>query len=118
MPEELVKSLAELLERRYGIRTTHRINPHHVNPIVDVVQPALGANPKRLGLVIVNMGANTCWIAPNDRVADDYGIVLVPNGGSIIMDSKDEYEMVSLPWYVISAAAPGTNIFVMEVQIF
>jgi len=118
MGKELVKSLAELLEVRYGIRTSHRINPAHTNPIVDAVQTALGANPKRLGLVIVNMGANTCWIAPRDRVSNEYGIVLLPNGGSVFMDSKDEYEMVSLPWYVISAAAPGTNIFVMEVMIF
>lgn len=118
MARKMVNSLAELLAERYGIRTTHRINPYHVNPIVDVVQPALGSNPKRLGLVIVNMGANACWVAPRDAVADDYGIVLVPNGGSLFMDSKDEYEMVSLPWYVISIAAPGTNIFVMEVMIF
>lgn len=115
---KLVNSLAELLEERYGLRTTHRINPAHVNPIVDAAQPALGANPKRLGLVIVNLGANNCWIAPRDSVAADYGIMLVPNGGSTMMDSKDEYEMVSLPWYVISVAAPGTNIFVMEVMIF
>lgn len=117
MPEP-IKSLADLLAQEYNVRTTHRINPHHVNPIVAAVQPALGANPKRLGFVVLNLGANACWIAPNDRVADDYGMVLVANGGSVTMVWKEEFEMVTLPWYAVSVAAPGTNIYVMEIQIF
>ena len=116
--EGSVKSLADMLSRLYGVRTTHRINPIHVNPIVAVVQSCLGANPKRLGHVIVNMGVNSCWVAPRDTVADDYGIVLVPNGGSVSKIWDEDFEMVTLPWYVISVAAPGTNIFVMEVMIF
>jgi len=118
MPENVVRSLADLLMQKYGVRTSERINPHHTNPIVAAVQPALGSNPKRLGFVVVNMGANTCWLAPRDTVSNIFGIVLVPNGGSVGMSWEEDFHMVSLPWYVISVAAPGTDIFVMEVQIF
>lgn len=118
MPEEEVKSLADMLMRVFGVRTTHRLNPEHVNPIVAAVQPVLGANPKRLGFVILNLGGNNCWVAPRDTVADDYGIQLVPNGGSVSMVWDEEFSMVTLPWYVISVAAPGTNIFVTEVMVF
>ena len=118
MPNEIIGSLAELLEKHFGVRTTHRTNPAHANPIVDAVQPVLGANPKRLGFVIVNMGANAVWIAERDSVAADYGFELVPNGGTLNMVWDEDFEMVALPYYALSVAAPGTDIFVMEVMIF
>ncbi len=117
MPNQTVNSLAELLELRYGVRTTHRINPTGNVAFVAAVQPVLGANPKRLGFVIVNMGDNPIWLAPRDSPAADYGIELVANGGSVSMRWNVDFEMVSLPYYGISNAA-GTNIFVMEVMIF
>lgn len=118
MPLELVKSLDDLISERYKVRTTHRMNPIAVNPIIDVVQQVLGANPKRLAYIVINLGANNCWVAPSDRVADDYGYILLPNGGSVHMLYREDWKMVTLPWYVIGVAAPGTNIFVHEVMIF
>ncbi len=117
MPNQTVNSLAELLELRYGVRTTHRINPTGNTAFVAVVQPVLGSNPKRLGCVVVNMGDNPIWLAPRDSVADDYGIELVANGGALTLRWNVDFEMVSLPYYGISNAG-GTTIFVMEVQIF
>ena len=117
MAEDFVKSLADLLEREYGVRTAHRINPTGNVAFVAAVQPVLGSNPKRLGFVVVNMGAAPLWIAPRDAVADDYGIELVANGGTLNMKWSEDFEMVSLPYYGISNAA-GTDIFVMEVMIF
>lgn len=118
MPKKIVGSLSELLEERYGVRTTHRENPTGNVAFVDAVQPVLGSNPKRLGFVVVNMGANNFWLAPSDNVADDYGIMLVPNGGSTTTRWNVDFEMCTLPYYGISIAAPGTNIFVMEIMIF
>jgi len=117
MPEKAISSLAELLELRYGVRTTHRINPTNNTVFVAAVQPVLPSNPKRLGFVIVNMGDNPMWIAPRDAVADDYGIELVANGGSMSLRWNVDFEMVTLPYYGISNAG-GTVIFVMEVTIF
>ncbi len=110
-------SLAELLELRYGVRTTHRINPTGNIAFVAAVQPVLAANPKRLGFVVLNMGANNFYMAPNDVPAADYGILLVPNGGALTMRWNVDFEIVTLPWYGISNAG-GTDIFVMEVMIF
>lgn len=118
MPENRVKSLADLLEREFKVKTSYRLNPTNNTAFVDAVQPVLGANPKRLGFTIVNMGANILWLAPRDSVADDFGIELVPNGGIINMIWNEDFELVSLPWYGISVAAPGTTIFVVEVQVF
>ncbi len=117
MANETVNSLAELLELRYGVRTTHRINPTGNYNFVAVSQPVIGSNPKRLGFVVVNLGANPIWIAPSDNVAMNYGIVLVANGGAVSMRWDVDFEMVSLPYYGISNAA-GTTIHVMEVMIF
>ena len=117
MPEKIISSLAELLEFRYGVRTTHRINPTGNTAFVAAVQPVLASNPKRLGVVVVNMGDSPMWLAPRDAVADDYGIELVANGGSMTLRWNVDFEMVTLPYYGISNAA-GTTIFVMEVTIF
>ncbi|MBA7624886.1 hypothetical protein ES703_32300 [subsurface metagenome] len=118
MPEDTVKSLRDLLFRVFGVRTSHRINPTGNTDIEDTVLPVLSANPRRLGFVVVNMGANTLWLAPDDHVANDYGFELLPNGGSINMIWNEEFEMLSLPWYGVSVADPGTHIFVMEIQVF
>lgn len=118
MELETVKSLDDLISARYKVRTTHRINPIAENPIINAVQQALGANPKRLGFIVINLGINNCWLAPNDRVADDYGYIILPGGGSVHMLYREDWSMVTLPWFVIGVAAPGTNIFVHEVMIF
>lgn len=113
----VIKSLADMLERMYGVRTTHRINPTDNVAFVAAVQPVLASNPKRLGFIVVNMGNNPLWLAPRDNPADNYGIELVANGGTTNMVWDEDFEMVNLPWYGISNAG-GTNIFVMEVMIF
>ena len=117
MAIEKVKSLADMLAREYGVETSYRIDPTGNTAFVAAVQPVLGTNPKRLGFVIVNMGANNLYLAPRSNVAFDYGFVLVPNGGALNMIWNQDFEMVTLPYYGISNAA-GTNIFVMEVQVF
>lgn len=117
MAKQIIGSLADLLEFRYGVKTTHRINPTGNTVIANIVLPILGSNPKRLGYVILNMGDNPCWIAPRDAVADDYGLELVANGGSISMRWNVDFELVTLPWYIVSGL-PGTVVFAMEVMIY
>lgn len=117
MPENHIQSLADLLEQEFGVRTTHRLNPTNQTAPLIAMQQVLGANPKRLGFVIVNMGAVIAYIAPRDTVADDFGITLVPNGGTVNMIWNQDFELVALPWYCISEGA-GTEIFVVEVQVF
>lgn len=118
MAEKYVKSLAELLAKEYGVKTSYRIDPTGNTAFVNAVQQILATNPKRLGYVVVNMGAEPLFIAPNSQVssATPYGIQLVANGGIINMVWNEDFEMVSLPWYAMSTAV-GTDVFVMEIQL-
>jgi hypothetical protein len=116
MINDYVKSLADLIERQFSIRTTSRINP--VADEVDIaVTQVLASNPKRVGLLILNLSANTIYIAPDENVSAARGILLAANGGSVSMKWDHDFEVVSLPWYG-SATANNSDVFVLEEVIF
>jgi hypothetical protein len=116
MADNYVKSLADLIERQFSIRTTSRINPV-VDEVDIAVTQILAANPKRVGLLILNLSANTMYIAPDENVGAARGIFLAANGGSVSMKWDHDFEVVSLPWYG-SATADNSDVFIMEEVIF
>jgi hypothetical protein len=108
-----VGSLSELISREWGVRTDYRINPL-TDEVNSTITQILNSNPKRVGFVILNLSDDEVYISPDQRAADNRGIELKANGGSVTMSWKEDFNLVNLPWYGI-AANDNDDIFVIEV---
>lgn len=90
--------------RMWGIPTGHRENPLIAQVGVAVLQ-LIGGNPNRLSLYVVNLSANIIYLAPDEQVAADHGLYLAPNGGSIVLKRHEDFEFVTLPFWVVASGA-------------
>lgn len=71
----------------------------------------------RVGLVIVNLGANNVYISTDSNVSTTNGILLSANGGNISMDVVRDFTFPSRRWWGI--ASGGTSAcFVLELVRF
>lgn len=108
-------NVAELIEKRFGMRTRATRNPL-VNEINIAVTALLPNNPSRLGWIAVNLSANNIYLALDRDVGADHGILLSPNGGSLAMIYDEDFEAAC--WAVFgSATVDNSDIFVIEVLI-
>lgn len=108
-----VKSLADLIQNRFGAKTDYRINPMVAEVDIAVTQ-IFSHNPKRFGLVIVNLSANNVFVAPDPQVAAERGWMLVPNGGTIHFNWIEDFQLCMLPFYG-TAGADNSDVFSLEV---
>lgn len=108
-----VASLADLIQNRFGAKTDYRINPM-VEEVDIAVTQIFNNNPKRFGLVVVNMSGNTVYLAPDAQVSAARGFLLVPNGGSIHFNWIEDFQLCMLPYYGMSTG-DNSDIFSLEV---
>jgi len=106
-------TLYELIQAHFGVKTTYRVNPE-VSQVALTVTKIVSTNPNRLGLVIVNSGANRIYLSPLNTVAVGAGIVLVPTGGAISFKWDHDFELVTSEFYGIADGAVS-NIQCIEV---
>ena len=106
-------NVAELLEREYGVKTSHAINPE-VAQVETTLTKVLSYNPKRVSFVLINLGADFMTVAPDSLVSVNRGIYLVPNGGTLSMVWTEDFEMPTFEWFAIADTA-ACAIFVLEV---
>jgi len=104
--------LHEMIEGLFGIKTTHRIN-RVVNQVQDIVTQILMYDPKRVGIVIVNLSVNAVYISTNNNVTANNGIFLAPLGGAASLVWDRDFELCCNDWYAI-AAAINSNVFILE----
>jgi len=112
----MTKTLHELLQTHYGLRTSYRINPE-VTRVETETTRVLSFNPNRLGFVIVNNGGSNIYISPEivTLVGGLYsGIMLVPNGGTLVMKWDVDFELVSNEYFGLAEGA-ASNIYALEV---
>ena len=104
--------LSEYINKKFGIKTVPRINPE-TNTVSTTVVKILKNNPDRIGFLIFNLGDYTLYLAPNNGVSANYGILISSGGGFLNMIADEDFELVGYNFYAVS---PGgeTKIFVME----
>ena len=112
---ELLRSVQEVLEVRYGLRISTQESADDFELGVAIAQ-IVPMNPRRLSLIMVNLSANNVWIAPGTFVAPAHGIMLVPNGGTFILNYREDLTLASHAWYGISAAA-NSDFYWLEATI-
>jgi len=104
-------SLAEILMKRWGVRTQAAQKTVSLGDAAAEVAPN---NPDRLGLLIVNLSANSVYLALDNSVAATKGILLVPTGGSATFSIEDDFQMVGWAIWGIATGA-DSPLYVIEV---
>ena len=110
-------ALHEILESLYGVRTYPREN--HTLPAAQVGAAAVriaANNPMRATLLVLNLSANTIYLGLTADVnvpPAPQGILLAPNGGSVLFQWDRDFELVTDEWWAIATGA-ASAVYVLE----
>ena len=82
------------------------------NPTTVVgVQNILGGDAERTIMLLYNLSAGEIYVGFSPRVSASNGMLIPAAGGFIIINAVDDYETVTMPIYVFSAAA-GNQLYI------
>ncbi len=88
------------------------------NPAVAALGAAsavwLKNNPRRIQVLLVNIGANTIYVGLAGGVSATTGIPVAGNGGNLQMLAVEDGELVRREWWGVCPAGPN-GIYVIEV---
>jgi len=106
-------ALADFVTRRFGVPTRPIFNP--VTDTVDSTRPlVLRANPDRLAWAVYNLSPNNVYLAWSPDVSTTKGVLLDPNGGTLILLADEDGELVG--YEVWGYAATASSIYVVEIE--
>ena len=114
MPSTLYGAAAEFLRERYKGELTEDETSVTVGTAVSTV---IGSNPDRLGLLILNLSANTVYVSIDNSVSATNGIRLGANGGSVSLNVTDDGMIQTRTWYGLAAGA-GSSVYVLDLTRF
>ena len=114
MPSTLYGAAAEFLRERYKGELTEDETSVTVGTAVSTV---IGSNPDRLGLLILNLSANTVYVSIDNSVSATNGIRLGANGGSVSLNVTDDGMIQTRTWYGLAAGA-GSSVYVLDLNRF
>lgn len=104
----------EVSEKRFGFPTRALENPV-VSSVGTSAIEILRNNPDRVFWLVVNLSANTVYVALSEDVSATKGIRLDANGGFASFSAEEDGEAVA---YAVHAIATGaaSNIYVLEIE--
>lgn len=83
-------------------------------PIIGVAAAQVVANnPDRLGLLVMDLGANTLFVSTLQSVSANAGIQVAPNGGGMALNVDEDFTLVTRLLFGI-APAGNTQLYVLE----
>jgi hypothetical protein len=95
MPTRTTGAARYWVETQLGSPTREKeSNPNIQTTPTTVVQ----SNPDRVGLIMVNMGANDVFIGVTNSVSTTNGIRVVANGGNVTMTVRDDFTLPAREW--------------------
>jgi len=77
----------------------------------------IGADPKRIALVIVNHGRFALYVGFNEEVADRLGFYVEPDGGSLSLTFIEDKDMVKRNFYACAPDGEVTVWWCEEVEL-
>jgi hypothetical protein len=86
-------------------------NPNILTSVTQIVNN----NPDRVGLIIVNMGANDVFIGLTNTVSTSNGIRIVANGGNVTMTVRDDFTLPARAWIGIGSGGASLMYALEEV---
>jgi hypothetical protein len=106
------QSLDDLLTQEYGVNT-HPGTETGVKAVQTTVTQLCSNNPNRVGLTFLNLGAASVFIYIDNTVGVGKGLLVSANGGSVALDWRTDFTLISNDWYGISPGGPS-NLQVIE----
>lgn len=100
------QTLDELLTNEYGVNTHPEVNP--MTSIAGVAATQIAPiNPNRVGFNIINIGASNVYVMTDNLVANTRGFLLAAGGGSLNLDWRVDFALISNEWWAIAVGAPS-----------
>lgn len=106
-------TLADLLMERFKVRTRAVENPRPTVTGAAAIL-VLSNNPNRLGIAMINLGANPIYVGLEGDTSATKGIRLDANGGSVSMIWDEDFQTVGWAWWAISPDG-ASRLYVLEV---
>jgi hypothetical protein len=105
---------AEFALKWFGFKTRAIVNPL-VASVGTTAVKVLNNNPDRIGWLIVNLSANTIYIAYGPDVSSTKGISIALNGGTASSVVSEDGEAVTYEVWAVAAGADSA-IYVVEYE--
>lgn len=99
-------SIRELIQRLYGVGSLTTPTAKTTGGAGSIGN-ALPNNGSRIAALIINLSPNVLYVLPGLAPSASNGIRLDPNGGRIILNFKDDLELVAMEWNVFDATGGG-----------
>jgi hypothetical protein len=81
------------------------------------VSTIITGNADRLGLLLLNLSANTVYVSIDNSVSATNGIRLGANGGSVALNVTDDGMIQTRTWYGLATGA-GSSMYILELSRF
>lgn len=75
--------------------------------------PFVSQNGDRVGLLVANIGLQNVFIALTPAVGTGSGFLIVPNGGAIAFNARDDFTLVTRAWWAFATPSPS-SIYILE----
>src|SRR5882724_3765124 len=100
------RNLAALLEDKFGTKATPFKNRLGV-PSIGITPVTVYKNdPTRFTFEFFNLSPSNIWLLDDPSVSAAKGILVGPNGGSLVLLWEEDFELVAGEWWAIGAATP------------
>lgn len=109
---EKLPVLEAYLREQYGGRFL--VQPQTVTIDTTLTQ-AIGNDFERMGLTIINTGANDVHLTPDKSATTSIGVLLGANGGFLSLTAKDDLILVGWSWYAIATTA-ASQLLLMPIK--
>jgi hypothetical protein len=115
MAANVVRSVYELLSNTYGVTLMIEDNPE-VTEVGEFDVIIFKNNPRRIGLVVMNLSTNGIYVRPQMEASATAGIALVAGGGSLSMNCIEDFHLPALEWHAV-ASGGGSAIYSVGIVI-
>jgi len=104
-------SILDLLEREIGEPVSAQA-PLTPTTIGTTSTRLVIQNPQRVAFLVVNLSANTIYVAPTGVVSATTGIRLGPTGGQVAVLWKEDLVLPALEWSIIADGAASAYLLI------
>ena len=108
-------NLAEILKQFVGATAAPRENPELNTLSAGVAQRVFRNRPNRFAALIINTSLANMWWGLTANVAVNLGFWLPPQGGGLILDWREDFELVGWEQFLIQDGLLGATIYSLEI---
>lgn len=107
-----VRTVYDLVRQEFGVESIEIDDVPVDSTMTTTVSQIVRANPARVALLLVNLGANAVMVWLDEGVSLTRGIRIGPNGGSMLLAVSTDFTLPARAWYgrTISSTSDITSL--------